>query len=138
MENAIQPVLLFSGGRTSGYMLRHLLDTVPDYRKTHLTIFCNTGKEMPQTLDFVRDVQEKWEVPVIWLEYDRQPAASLPVGVYPTKRRNQNLAKAVEKGESAHWFKQVDYQTPKITTFLAHVPKRVLVGLTRKTSYLTV
>lgn len=107
----IKPVLLFSGGRTSGYMLRRLLDTVPDYREKYLTIFCNTGREMPQTLDFVHDVQEKWKVPVIWLEYNRVPAASITPGIYPTPRRNQNLAKAAEKGETAHWFREVDYYT---------------------------
>ena len=31
--------------------------------------FANTGKEMPQTLDFVRDCGERWNVPIVWLEY---------------------------------------------------------------------
>lgn len=107
----IKPVTLFSGGRTSGYMLRHLLDTIPNYRETHFTIFCNTGREMPQTLDFVHEVEERWEVPVIWLEYDRKLASEIPPGIYPTSRRNKNLAAAVAKRETAHWFREVDYYT---------------------------
>lgn len=65
------PALIsFSGGRTSGYMLHRILQahggTLPD--DVHVT-FANTGKEMPQTLDFVRDCGERWGVEIIWLEY---------------------------------------------------------------------
>lgn len=110
-KEKVQPVVLFSGGRTSGYMLRHLLDTIPNYREKFITIFCNTGREMPQTLDFVNEVEESWEVPIVWLEYDRKPAAEIPPGIYPTSRRNKNLAGAAARGETAHWFRKVDYYT---------------------------
>jgi len=106
-----KPVLLFSGGRTSGYMLYHMLKSVPDYREKYLTVFCNTGREMPQTLDFVRDVEQNWNVPIVWLEYDRKQAEEIPEGIYPTSRRNLNLKKAAELGQSAHWFKRVAYDT---------------------------
>lgn len=47
-------VVSFSGGRTSGYMLWHILNAhngvMPDGVKV---VFCNTGKERPETLDFV-------------------------------------------------------------------------------------
>lgn len=32
-------------------------------------LFANTGKEMPQTLDFVHDCSQRWGVPIVWLEY---------------------------------------------------------------------
>lgn len=32
-------------------------------------VFANTGKEMPQTLDFVRDCALHWDVEIVWLEY---------------------------------------------------------------------
>jgi len=59
----------FSGGRTSAYMLHRILEAhggkLPDY----VTVtFANTGKEMPETLDFVRDCGEKWGVDIVWLE----------------------------------------------------------------------
>jgi 3'-phosphoadenosine 5'-phosphosulfate sulfotransferase (PAPS reductase)/FAD synthetase len=59
----------FSGGRTSAYMLRRVLDAglQPDVH----VLFANTGKERPETLDFVREVGERWGVNVRWLEYGR-------------------------------------------------------------------
>ena len=62
------PALIsFSGGRTSGYMLRRILDCglQPDVH----VVFSNTGKERPETLDFVRDCGVDWGVPIVWLEY---------------------------------------------------------------------
>lgn len=59
-------VISFSGGRSSAMMTKRLLDSgVDDYE----IIFCNTGKEMPQTLDFVNDCSNEWDVPITWLEY---------------------------------------------------------------------
>lgn len=40
--------------------------TLPDDVKV---IFANTGKEMPETLDFVKECGERWNVPIIWLEF---------------------------------------------------------------------
>lgn len=34
-------------------------------------IFCNTGKERPETLDFVERCSVEWGVRVVWLEYRR-------------------------------------------------------------------
>jgi hypothetical protein len=63
-------VISFSGGRSSGFLLYKVLEayggTLPDYIKV---IFCNTGKEMPQTLNFVEECSQRWSVPIIWLEY---------------------------------------------------------------------
>ncbi len=69
------PALIsFSGGRTSGYMLKHILDAhggalPPD---VHVA-FANTGRELPETLDFVQECSDRWNVHITWLEYD--PAA---------------------------------------------------------------
>ena len=62
----------FSGGRTSAYMLYRILEannmTLPD---NNFVIFCNTGKEHQSTLKFVKDCQDKWAIPIVWLEYAR-------------------------------------------------------------------
>ena len=67
-------VIAFSGGRTSAYMLWRILQahggTLPD---DVVVLFQNTGREMPATLDFVRDCGAAWNVPIVWLEYDRTP-----------------------------------------------------------------
>jgi len=80
----------FSGGRTSGMMLHHILEAnggLPDRVKV---VFANTGREMPETLDFVQECSERWDVPIVWVEYDNVPDPSRPAG---------------------HWFKVVDHKT---------------------------
>jgi 3'-phosphoadenosine 5'-phosphosulfate sulfotransferase (PAPS reductase)/FAD synthetase len=65
-------LISFSGGRTSGYMLRQILEAnggLPDRAKV---LFANTGREMPETLDFVQECGERWSVPITWLEYTRR------------------------------------------------------------------
>ena len=65
------PALIsFSGGRTSAYMLRAILDRglEPDVH----VLFCNTGKEDDRTLDFVHECAVRWNVPIRWLEYRRR------------------------------------------------------------------
>ena len=67
-----EPALIsFSGGRTSGFMLYHILQahngSLPD--DVHVA-FANTGKEMPETLDFVRDCGDHWGVNINWLELE--------------------------------------------------------------------
>ena len=60
----------FSGGRTSAFMLHKILEAnngLPDAAKV---IFTNTGREMEQTLDFIQECSDRWNVNVIWLEYD--------------------------------------------------------------------
>ena len=62
-------IVSFSGGRTSAFMLHKILEAhegiLPDYVKV---IFANTGKEMPETLDFVQACSESWDVEIVWLE----------------------------------------------------------------------
>lgn len=61
--------IAFSGGRTSAYMLHQILEAnsgLPD--RVEVT-FQNTGREMPQTLDFVQECSDRWGVHVTWLEY---------------------------------------------------------------------
>lgn len=63
-------IISVSGGRTSGYMLWRILQAhcgalPPDVH----AVFANTGREMPATLDFVRDMQAHWNVRITWLEF---------------------------------------------------------------------
>lgn len=64
-------VISFSGGRTSAYMLKHIIDahggTLPD---DIAVVFANTGKERPETLDFVAECGARWNVHIAWVEYD--------------------------------------------------------------------
>lgn len=62
-------VVSFSGGRTSGYMLRKILDAHDGQPEGLEVCFQNTGLEHPATYEFVREVAERWGVCITWLEY---------------------------------------------------------------------
>jgi len=88
------PTLIsFSGGRTSAYMLKHVLAAhgggLPG---DVVACFANTGKEMPQTLDFVAECGDRWGVTITWLEYD-------PAGEKGRKFRIVDYGTASRKGE---------------------------------------
>ncbi|AMW83944.1 3'-phosphoadenosine 5'-phosphosulfate sulfotransferase (PAPS reductase)/FAD synthetase [Pseudomonas yamanorum] len=78
-------VVSFSGGRTSAYMLRQVLDNNEDLSDLVVT-FANTGKEHPATLEFVRECAERWAVPIVWLEF-RDDDAGFAVVDYDTASR---------------------------------------------------
>jgi hypothetical protein len=59
-------VVSFSGGRTSAFMLKMLLDTYPGAR--FVVIYCNTGRERWETLNFIEECSRRWNVRVHWLE----------------------------------------------------------------------
>jgi 3'-phosphoadenosine 5'-phosphosulfate sulfotransferase (PAPS reductase)/FAD synthetase len=65
--------IAFSGGRTSAFMLHEILDANGGIPERVVVSFQNTGREMPETLDFVQHVGARWGVPIVWLEY--QPEA---------------------------------------------------------------
>lgn len=62
----------FSGGRTSAYMTKRLLD---ERRWTHdvRVLFANTGQENEKTLEFVRDCDRHFGFGTIWLEAVTDP-----------------------------------------------------------------
>lgn len=61
-------VCTFSGGRTSAFM-GLLLKDLPKYKDyDKVFIFANTGKELPQTLDFINKCDKEWGLNIVWLE----------------------------------------------------------------------
>lgn len=85
----IEPPFLisFSGGRTSGYLLRRVLDayggTLPVGGEV---MFANTGREHPATLEFVNAVSKHW-CRVRWIEYTNEQPNWREV-TYETASRN--------------------------------------------------
>lgn len=66
-------VISFSGGRTSAYMLwRVIQENDGQLPSEAIVCFANTGKEEETTLQFVRDCEVNWNVPVVWLEYQTE------------------------------------------------------------------
>jgi len=95
-------VVSFSGGRTSAYMLWRILQshggTLPD---NVLVCFANTGREMPATLDFVRDCAAAWNVHVHWLEYRWAPGGPSVVEVsHNSASRNGEPFEALLRSKS--------------------------------------
>lgn len=78
----------FSGGRTSAYMLWRVLQahdmSLPE---DAVVCFANTGKEDEATLRFVKACQDHWEVPITWLEYQREEPG-YKVVTFETASRN--------------------------------------------------
>ena len=65
-------LISFSGGRTSAYMLKQIIDANDGLPERAKVVFTNTGREMPETLDFVQECSDRWSVPITWLEYTRE------------------------------------------------------------------
>lgn len=64
----------FSGGRTSGYMTKMLLDKYSDKYEIKV-IFANTGFENEETLQFVHDCDTHFGFNTIWIEAITHPGA---------------------------------------------------------------
>ena len=60
-------VVSFSGGETSAYLCKWLLDNKSnDYNM--IFIFANTGDEEEETLNFVNNCSTEWNINIIWVE----------------------------------------------------------------------
>lgn len=92
--------IAFSGGRTSGFLLwktiQHNGGRLPD---DCIVTFANTGREVEETLEFVRDCAANWHIHIRWVEYCREQ--DQPV-VRPTQGR---------KLIGCHGFKEVTFET---------------------------
>lgn len=63
-------VISFSGGRTSAYMLRKVMDAHGGVLPHDIIpVFANTGLEHPATYDFIMDIMYKWAVPIHWIQW---------------------------------------------------------------------
>lgn len=86
------PALIsFSGGRTSAYMLKKIVDAYDGKLPKDIHVcFANTGKEMPATLDFVHECEKMWDVKIHWLELDigTNPVWQTKEVTYETASRN--------------------------------------------------
>lgn len=90
-------VINFSGGRTSAYMTKRLIDEgLTDY----IVTFQNTGKELPQTLDFINECDNQWGLDIVWLEY-RQPATFQVVSYETASRNGQPYDELLQQRPSA-------------------------------------
>lgn len=100
-----------SGGRSSAMMARHIQtsEKYKDFNKAY--VFCNTGMERKETIDFLKNIENEWNLPLIKIE-----------GVY-----------SLEMGVGAK-YKIVDWDNLNMTAqpfkeMIAHKNKGVFDGL---------
>lgn len=93
------PALIsFSGGRTSAYMLRHILDAHGGALPADIVVaFSNTGKEREETLRFVHDCSTYWKAKVRWLEWCDSDAGFDEVGFNSASRNGEPFAGLIAK-----------------------------------------
>jgi hypothetical protein len=81
----------FSGGLTSGYMMRRLmLDYAAQYEMVF--VFANTGQENEKTLRFVDRCDRDWNASVVWIEavtyHDERKSSGHRIVDFTTASRN--------------------------------------------------
>lgn len=96
-------IIQFSGGRTSGYMLRQILDAHGGSLSDDVHVaFQNTGKEREETLAFVEECSQRWGVPITWLEWDgfengsRSRCMYRVVGFQTASREGEPFARMID------------------------------------------
>lgn len=117
--------IAFSGGRTSAYMLRQVLDANGGLPDRVVVSFQNTGREMPATLNFVQEVGERWGVPIVWLEYRAAKPLFAVVSHNSASRDGEPFAELIRKKHAVpNLFKK--FCSPELKTLTA---KRYLVSM---------
>jgi 3'-phosphoadenosine 5'-phosphosulfate sulfotransferase (PAPS reductase)/FAD synthetase len=119
-------VISFSGGRTSAYMLWRVLQahdmSLPSDAKV---IFCNTGKEHEATLDFVRDIEKQWNVPIVWLEFVNEQPKFKIVSYNTASRNGEPFAEMIEMKQflpnSVMRFCTTELKIHPITRYMASI-----------------
>lgn len=88
-----------SGGRTSGFMLRRVIDEPENAGKLHMlrVLFANTGKEDEATLRFVHRIETEWRVPVVWVEFRDDEAGYAVVDFETASRRGEPYEALIRK-----------------------------------------
>ena len=61
-------ICTFSGGRTSAFMAKFLLEYDKYKKYDKVFLFANTGKEKEETLEFIDKCDKEWNLNVVWLE----------------------------------------------------------------------
>ncbi|MEG0927236.1 phosphoadenosine phosphosulfate reductase [Chryseobacterium sp.] len=100
-----------SGGRSSAMMARQIQtsEKYNDYEK--LFVFCNTGLERPETIQFLKDMVANWKLPLIIVE-----------GVYSIKKGVGVRSKMVD-------FDTMDMSGKPFSEAIGQLNKNELVGV---------
>ena len=106
--NRERRVFHFSGGRTSAYMVLHF------FKPGDLVVFCDTGREHPDTYRFVKDFETHTQIPVVWLYSDFVKDVIIAEKMIPNrfKRKctiNLKIKKARRYLRSVGWYSYTQF-----------------------------
>ena len=106
-----------SGGRTSAFMLHEILRVNGPLPDRAVVTFQNTGREMPQTLDFVAEIGRRWNVHIVWLEY-RVQAPFFEVVTHNSAARAGEPFEALirEYPDRAAWWERMEAKAARLTS----------------------
>lgn len=98
-------VISFSGGRTSAYMLKQIVDAHAGRLPNDVfVVFANTGREREPTLRFVYECGRRWEVNIRWLEFLTDLKRGIPltdrfeeVGYNSASRNGEPLSRLINR-----------------------------------------
>lgn len=89
------PAVAWSGGKDSTLVLWLCLKLKPDI----LTVFNNTGVEYPETVKFIHQIRDRWQVNLTETKPDRQYFNIMKSGGYDTGKRKK-------KNNCCYWLKE--------------------------------
>jgi len=61
-------MITVSGGRSSAIMARHIQTNEKYSEYNKVFVFCNTGMERPETINFLKNIEKYWKIPLIKIE----------------------------------------------------------------------
>ncbi len=85
----------FSGGETSAYMIGWLLKNYPN--RKYKFVFANTGEENEETLFFAKQVQDYYNIDLVWVEYEE---LSFKIVDFETAYRSHNPIEIANKWQN--------------------------------------
>ncbi|MBT04105.1 MAG: hypothetical protein CL836_08795 [Crocinitomicaceae bacterium] len=101
-------VISFSGGRTSGYMTKKLLETKRKWKEV-LVLFANTGQEHEKTLEFINNCDQQFGFNTVWLEAvthkDQKKGSTAKVVSFETASRDGKPFEGVIEKYGIPWSK---------------------------------
>lgn len=84
----------FSGGRTSAYMTKYMVDNYSD-KYQFINLFANTGQEHPKTLEFIDKCDKEFGFNTVWLEsvvhHNQRKGNTHKIVTYETATRDLSL-----------------------------------------------
>ena len=101
-------VISFSGGRTSAYLTKKLLEQ-KDQWKEIIVIFANTGQEHEKTLEFINNCDKQLGFNTVWIEavthLDEKKSSTAKVVNFKTAARNGEPFEGVISKYGIPWSK---------------------------------